>query len=213
MNQPARCALSLLIPAVFLIAACSPAPAATQDSALVQQLIEQSVALTVAAHSAQATEQQVLLPTPSPIPTSEIVELPNAPEATAESVELPSPPQATSESVEPTNVADSTDSEDESEVSCVVTSDPSLPQSQLKVGDAATINRALNLRTRPSLLNRIVLVHQPGSQVEIIGGPTETRYQNGSKYVWWQVRLPGGLIGWSAEFSECGRFYFMEPVK
>lgn len=211
MNEIARCILASLLPTVFLISACSPAPAATQDPALVQQLIEQSVALTVAANTTQGTQQQALMATPSPIPTSEIVELPDVPEATAESVELPSALQATSESVELPNAPDSP----VLEAHCGATADRELPvpKTQLKAGDTATINRPLNLRTRPSLLNRIILVHQPGSQVEIIGGPTETLYQNGSKYVWWQVRLPGGLIGWSAELSECGRFYFMEPVE
>lgn len=62
----------LLLAVVILLAACAPAPIAapTQDPALVQQLIEQSVALTLAAQNAQATEQQALIvPSNTPLPT------------------------------------------------------------------------------------------------------------------------------------------------
>jgi len=31
--------------------------------------------------------------------------------------------------------------------------------------------------------------------------------------LWWQIKLPNGLTGWSAEASAFGKFYFMEPVK
>jgi hypothetical protein len=62
----------LLLAIVIVLAACAPAPtvAPTQDPALVQQLIEQSVALTLAAQNAQATEQQALIvPSNTPLPT------------------------------------------------------------------------------------------------------------------------------------------------
>jgi hypothetical protein len=32
-------------------------------------------------------------------------------------------------------------------------------------------------------------------------------------YIWWQIKLPDGQIGWSAEASQQGAFYFMEPTK
>jgi hypothetical protein len=30
-------------------------------------------------------------------------------------------------------------------------------------------------------------------------------------YLWWQIQLPDGNVGWSAEGSLHGSFYFMEP--
>jgi hypothetical protein len=58
---------------MLLLSACAPtaAPAATQDPALVQQLIEQSVELTVAAQNIQTLEAQALIPaaTNTPLPT------------------------------------------------------------------------------------------------------------------------------------------------
>lgn len=62
------CTLALLV----LLAACAPqaAPAPTQDPAIVQQQIQQSVALTVAAQNAAATEQQAqIVPSNTPLPT------------------------------------------------------------------------------------------------------------------------------------------------
>ena len=86
-------------------------------------------------------------------------------------------------------------------------------RSQLKVGMKADIVRYLNFRSSPGILNNWILTNIPNTQVEIIGGPTCTRYRNGGAYLWWQIKLPNGLTGWSAEASAFGAFYFMEPVK
>jgi len=86
-------------------------------------------------------------------------------------------------------------------------------RSQLQVGMKADIVRYLNFRSSPGILNNWVLTNLPGIQVEIIGGPTCTRYQNGGAYLWWQIKLPNGMIGWSAEASAFGAFYFMEPIR
>ena len=86
-------------------------------------------------------------------------------------------------------------------------------RSQLQVGMQATIVRYLNFRSSPGVLYNWILTNNPNTQVEIIGGPTCTRYQNGGTYLWWQIKLPNGLTGWSAEASAFGAFYFMEPVK
>jgi len=83
----------------------------------------------------------------------------------------------------------------------------------LQVGMQATINRKVNLRSSPGLFNNWIAVNQPGTQVEVVSGPSCTRYQNGGAYLWWQIKLPNGLTGWSAEASAFGSFYFMEPVK
>ena len=71
MNQPTKRVLISALAMMILLAACVPAAVApTQDPALVQQVIEQSVALTVAAQNAKATEQQALIvPSNTPLPT------------------------------------------------------------------------------------------------------------------------------------------------
>lgn len=70
MNQPPKRVLISALAMIILLAACTPAAAPTQDPAIVQQLIEQGVALTVAAQNAQATEQQALIvPSNTPLPT------------------------------------------------------------------------------------------------------------------------------------------------
>ena len=73
MNQSTKHILFSVMAVILLLTACAPAaaPAATQDPALVQQLIEQSVELTVAAQNIQTLEAQALIPaaTNTPLPT------------------------------------------------------------------------------------------------------------------------------------------------
>lgn len=85
--------------------------------------------------------------------------------------------------------------------------------SQLQIGMKATITHTVNFRSSPAVMNNWILTNPPGIQVEVIGGPTCTRYKNGGAYLWWQIKLPNGLTGWSAEASAFGKFYFMEPVR
>jgi hypothetical protein len=85
--------------------------------------------------------------------------------------------------------------------------------SQLQVGMKASITHTVNFRSSPGVLNNWILTNQPGIQVKVVGGPACTRYENGGAYLWWQIKLPNGLTGWSAEASAFGKFYFMEPVK
>lgn len=88
MNQSTQRILFSIITVLFLLTACAPAaaPAPTQDPALVQQLIEQSVALTVAAQNAQTLEAQALIPaatnTPLPTQTEAVPPTPVIPTAT-----------------------------------------------------------------------------------------------------------------------------------
>lgn len=86
-------------------------------------------------------------------------------------------------------------------------------RSQLQVGMKAVIQRHLNFRSSPGLFDNWILTNNPGTPVEIVDGPACTRYQNGGAYLWWQIQLPNGLVGWSAEASAYGTFYFMEPAK
>jgi len=74
MNQSTKRILFSVIAVILILTACAPAPAAapaTQDPALVQQLVEQSVALTVSAQNVQTLEAQALIPaaTNTPLPT------------------------------------------------------------------------------------------------------------------------------------------------
>lgn len=84
--------------------------------------------------------------------------------------------------------------------------------SHLQVGTKATILRRLNFRSSPGIRDNWLLTNRPGTSVEIVGGPECVPYWTGA-YVWWQIKLPDGRIGWSAEGSLHGTFYFMEPAR
>jgi len=70
-HQSTKRVLFSVMAVIFLLTACgSPAASApTQDPALVQQVIQQSVALTVAAQNLQTAEAQAQLPTNTALPT------------------------------------------------------------------------------------------------------------------------------------------------
>jgi hypothetical protein len=85
-----------------------------------------------------------------------------------------------------------------------------MSRSRLQVGGSAKILRRLNFRSSPGIQNNWLQTNIPGTQVEVIDGPVCLPHFIGA-YVWWQIRLPDGRIGWSAEASLLGRFYFMEP--
>ena len=85
-----------------------------------------------------------------------------------------------------------------------------MSRSRLQVGQNATILRRLNFRSSTGIENNWIQTNLPGTQVEVIDGPVCLPYFVGA-YVWWQIRLPDGQVGWSAESSLLGRFYFMEP--
>jgi hypothetical protein len=74
----------------------------------------------------------------------------------------------------------------------------------------ATILRRLNFRSSPGIENNWLLTNIPGTEVQVVGGPECVPHFTGA-YVWWQIKLPDGQIGWSAESSQFGLFYFMEP--
>jgi len=60
MNKSIKCVIYSVMAVIFLLTACAPAPAPTQDPALAQQVIDQSIALTVAAESAQTKDKQLI---------------------------------------------------------------------------------------------------------------------------------------------------------
>lgn len=74
----------------------------------------------------------------------------------------------------------------------------------------ATIQRHLNFRSSPGIRENWLLTNLPGTRIEVIGGPECVPYWTGA-YLWWQIRLPDGRVGWSAEGSLQGSFYFIEP--
>jgi hypothetical protein len=71
MNQTMKRILISALAVLVLLSACGPQAAPTQDPALVQQLIEQSVQLTVAAQNLE-TAQAVPPATETPVPTNTV---------------------------------------------------------------------------------------------------------------------------------------------
>jgi hypothetical protein len=84
-------------------------------------------------------------------------------------------------------------------------------KSRLKVGMDAVTKVRLNFRLSPGIQNNRILTMPFNTKVAIIGGPTCTRYVRGA-YLWWQIKLPDGRTGWSAEASLLGTYYFLEAL-
>lgn len=153
----------------------------------------------------------LLPPTETPLPTQTAVpasSTPQPPTATATTSDTPTPlavtetPALTEEPL-PTPIVE-------------IPSEPeicaAISRSQLQVGMKAIIQRRLNFRSSPGIFNNLILTNVPGTKVEVVGGPACTRYENGGAYLWWEIKLPNGLTGWSAEASAFGSFYFMESA-
>ncbi len=83
-------------------------------------------------------------------------------------------------------------------------------RSRLQNRRNAIILRRLNFRSSPGIHENWMRTNIPGTKVQVIGGPECVPHFTGA-YVWWQIKLPDGQIGWSAESSQFGSFYFMEP--
>lgn len=86
-----------------------------------------------------------------------------------------------------------------------------ISKSRLRVGMNAITKVRLNFRLSPGILNNRVLTMPFNTKVAVIGGPSCTRYVRGA-YLWWQIKLPDGQTGWSAEASLLGRYYFLQPL-
>ena len=136
----------------------------------------------------------------------------NTPQATPSPTETtepaPSPTPAPTETPTPEATTPPVAENPATETVCAATT-----RTQLQVGMKAVIQHRLNFRSTAGIHNNRLSTNQPGTQVDVIGGPECTAYENGSSYLWWQIKLPNGEIGWSAEASAFGGFYFMEPVK
>jgi hypothetical protein len=91
--------------------------------------------------------------------------------------------------------------------------DAACPQAipaRLEVGMQARVNATVYLRLEPGPSKHILDILQPGTQLEIIGGPVCVNYLQGA-YRWWNVKLEDGRTGWSAEGSLKGAAYFLVP--
>jgi hypothetical protein len=71
MNQSIKRVSAFLLAGILMLPACAPAPAITQDPAEIQDQIQESVALTVAAQDALTEQAQASIPDPTntPLPT------------------------------------------------------------------------------------------------------------------------------------------------
>lgn len=85
--------------------------------------------------------------------------------------------------------------------------------SRLQVGNTVMVTNWLNLRDAPNLSASILMTSAPGTTMEIIGEPVCSVFGEGPQkgYLWWQVRLPNGQTGWSAEAPINSDGYFLEP--
>jgi hypothetical protein len=143
---------------------------------------------------------QTLTPTPtdslhSPTPTRPVT-------PTASQTPVPS--------LTATPVIESTSGPGEEGPSTIAACDAAASRARLQPGMHATIVRRLNFRSSPGIRDNWLRTNIPGTQVEIVGGPECIPHNTGA-YLWWQIKLPDGEIGWSAEGSLHGAFYFMEP--
>ncbi len=84
---------------------------------------------------------------------------------------------------------------------------PGAPAPRLAVGAQALVTQDLSqpLRVRVTPGGGIVTGLLGGARVNVIGGPTCL-----NRLLWWELQLPDGLTGWSAEASGGG--VFLEPV-
>lgn len=193
-------AILLLVLFLFLLwsgQTPSPIPVPTTSTPLLS-----TPTVTTASSTAPALTET---PLPTTIPPTNTATLsPTPPTETSTPTLVPSPTESPVPEVLPTPIV---------EIPTETVECEAVSRSQLQVGMQAVIQRRLNFRSSPGIMNNWIKTNIPGTPVEVIGGPACTRYKNGGAYLWWQIRLPDGQIGWSAEASAFGAFYFMEPVR
>ena len=161
------------------------------------------LALTAGLHPTQASTASGLQTPPAPPATAPPIPSLTGTDATQPTVTLILPPAETA-------VAEPLAPPVTGEQIALVCETTNL-RSHLQVGTNATIRRRLNFRSSPGIRDNWLLTNLPGTPVKIIGGPECVPYWTGA-YLWWQIQLPDGRIGWSAESSLYGSFYFIEPA-
>ncbi len=168
---------------------------------------------------------QVMTPANNVIEPTAVAALPNATEPPTPSEAPPTKIPTTQPTATPTEVISSatptteptsepaaaTETAAPAEAQAGVTCNTSLP-SRLSVGDTARVIQRLNMRSEPAIAAPLLQTNATGTQVEIIGGPVCTP-QGDRAYQWWQIRLPDGAEGWSAETPLQQGTYFLEPIQ
>lgn len=176
-------------------------PIEPEEVALQPTEAAQPTETTAAAVVQIATEpppQPTATATQAPTPTEEPV-APTAEPAALEPTATPAQPAEEAEAT-PTPAA----AESAGGVDCPLALPP-----RLAVGDQARVMSNLNLRSDPGLESSLVRTHRVGTVLEVIGGPVCGTFDGGA-YLWWEVRLPDGTTGWSAEGSSRANFYFLQ---
>lgn len=145
--------------------------------------------------------------------TPEPTESTAASTSTLEPTETPIPPTPT---IEPSPTLSPTPEPTAAETSPAsdVSGCPANP-TRINVGDHVKVLDWLNFRVEPGLNFPIQHTNRPGTEMEVIGGPTCT-IRGGDPpraYLWWNVKMQDGREGWSAEAPLNFPNYFMEPVK
>lgn len=97
--------------------------------------------------------------------------------------------------------ADSGDSISAQQVPTITPAANVNPDGVLTVNAVAFINTTegdrLNMRNAPSLSAEIIARLEHGTRVTILQGP-----QSADGFIWWRVRIPGGLEGWVVERAD-----------
>ena len=88
---------------------------------------------------------------------------------------------------------------------------PSVSPSRLGVGDKAVTLINLYQRTAPYVADNVVTYNLAGAELTILDGPNVSAHEGGY-YVWWLVKSPYGLVGWSAENTLTSGEYLMVPA-
>ena len=179
----------------------------TQSSTLMSTLNAKPTIVPVSSTpiSLTSTSIPILTPTATNIAAST---QPPLPSPTTTEISAPTATPLPSPSTAPVSSTSTPVAETPAATAC----DAASSHSRLQAGMSATILRRLNFRSSPGIQNNWLLTNNPGTKVEVIGGPECIPHSIGA-YVWWQIKLPDGQIGWSAEASQQGMFYFMEPIR
>jgi hypothetical protein len=80
------------------------------------------------------------------------------------------------------------------------------------VGGKARIISNLNFRSSLGIAENLIRVNPVGMELKVIGGPECIPYQ-GSAYAWWNLEMPDGQQGWSAENLLNGSAYYLAPIQ
>ena len=162
--------------------------------------------------AAPATDtERVALPTmtfqPTPI---------SSPAETSTPTVMPTPTEPIPTEPTPT---ESTPTQEPAPTETIPASDPNECPSaptRIQVGDKVRVISWLYFRTGPGLNSSIQHTNNPGTEMEVIGGPLCTIKSAADvpkAYLWWYVRMKDGREGWSAEAPLNTPNYLLEPIR